>query len=209
MLKSEIKQDFFSFFFLNYTLILVTWLGGASSKEPACQCRRHKRCWFCPWVGRIQWHPTPVFLPGESHGRRSLVGYSPWGRKESDTTERLHFHFQPVLGSPPLSQMPSSVGFILKFPRSELSSFYPCGQLPAHPVSSRHHYPHCLLKKICVESIIFYYPRLPPILNCPSPLSIRELEKVASLVSQLVKNLPATQETLVWFVGWEDPLEKG
>ena len=37
--------------------------------------------------------PTPVFLPGEPHGRRSLVGYSPWGRKESDTTERLHFHF--------------------------------------------------------------------------------------------------------------------
>ena len=38
--------------------------------------------------------PTPVFLPGESHGGRNLVGYSPWGRKESDTTERLHFHFQ-------------------------------------------------------------------------------------------------------------------
>ena len=37
--------------------------------------------------------PTPVFLPGESHGRRSLVGYSPRGRKESDMTERLHFHF--------------------------------------------------------------------------------------------------------------------
>ena len=36
---------------------------------------------------------TPVFLPGESHGQRSLVDYSPWGRKESDTTERLHFHF--------------------------------------------------------------------------------------------------------------------
>ena len=35
---------------------------------------------------------TPVLLPGESHGRRSLVGYSPWGRQESDTTERLHFH---------------------------------------------------------------------------------------------------------------------
>ena len=38
--------------------------------------------------------PTPVFLPGESHGRRSLVGCSPWGRKELGTTERLHFHFQ-------------------------------------------------------------------------------------------------------------------
>ena len=42
---------------------------------------------------RRQWHPTPVLLPGKSHGRRSLVGYSPWGRKESDTTERLHFDF--------------------------------------------------------------------------------------------------------------------
>ena len=41
---------------------------------------------------RRQWHPTPVLLPGKSHGRRSLVGSSPWGRKESDTTECLHFH---------------------------------------------------------------------------------------------------------------------
>ena len=41
---------------------------------------------------RRQWQPTPVHLPGKSHGRRSLVGGSPWGTKESDTTERLHFH---------------------------------------------------------------------------------------------------------------------
>ena len=40
-----------------------------------------------------EWQPTPVLLPGKSHGRRSLVGFSPWGHKESDTTERLHFHF--------------------------------------------------------------------------------------------------------------------
>ena len=40
-----------------------------------------------------QWHPTPVLLPGKSHGRRSLVGCSPWGGEESDTTEWLHFHF--------------------------------------------------------------------------------------------------------------------
>ena len=44
-------------------------------------------------IQRRQWHPTPVLLPGKSHGRRSLVGCSPWGRKESDTTERHHFHF--------------------------------------------------------------------------------------------------------------------
>ena len=42
---------------------------------------------------RRRWHPTPVLLPGKSNGRRSLVGCSPWGCKESDTTERLHFHF--------------------------------------------------------------------------------------------------------------------
>ena len=46
---------------------------------------------FIHW--RRKWQPTPVFLPGESHGQRSLVGYSPWGRWESDRTERLHFHF--------------------------------------------------------------------------------------------------------------------
>ena len=44
---------------------------------------------------RRQWHPTPVLLPGKSHGWRSLVGCSPWGHEESDTTERLHFHFSP------------------------------------------------------------------------------------------------------------------
>ena len=42
---------------------------------------------------RRQWQPTPVLLPGDSHGWRSLVGCSPWGREESNTTERLHFHF--------------------------------------------------------------------------------------------------------------------
>ena len=42
---------------------------------------------------RRQWHPTPALLPGKSHGQRSLVGCSPWGRYQSDTTERLHFSF--------------------------------------------------------------------------------------------------------------------
>ena len=44
-------------------------------------------------VWRRKWQPSPVLLPGKSHGRRSLVSYSPWGREESDRTERLHFHF--------------------------------------------------------------------------------------------------------------------
>ena len=52
---------------------------------------------FDPWLEKIpwrrQWHPTPVLLPGKFHGWRSLVGCSPWGREESDTTEWLHFDF--------------------------------------------------------------------------------------------------------------------
>ena len=50
-------------------------------------------CNLLPPCRRRQWHPTPVLLPGKSQGWRSLVGCSPWGRTESDTTERLHFHF--------------------------------------------------------------------------------------------------------------------
>ena len=64
---------------------------GLSFKEYACQCRRHE---FNPWVGNIPWRrawqPTPVFLPGKSHGQGSLAGYSPWGHRESDTTEQLN-----------------------------------------------------------------------------------------------------------------------
>ena len=64
---------------------------GASGKEPACQWRRCQRPGFNPWVGKFpcrrKWQPTPAFLPGESHGQRSLVAYSPWSCKESYTTE--------------------------------------------------------------------------------------------------------------------------
>ena len=62
-------------------LIRLGFPGGASGEEPACQCRRHKRCRFNPWVGKIPWRrarqSTLAFLPGESRGQRSLVGYSP------------------------------------------------------------------------------------------------------------------------------------
>ena len=55
--------------------------------------------WFDPWVGKIPWRrawqPSPVFLPGEFHGQRSLAGYSLWGYKESDTTERLSTYSTP------------------------------------------------------------------------------------------------------------------
>ena len=60
-------------------------------KEPTCQWRKCKSWGFNPWVRKIPWSrkqwSTPVFSPGKSQGQRSLVGYSPWGHKDSDTTE--------------------------------------------------------------------------------------------------------------------------
>ena len=67
------------------------WLRWESS------CLQCGRSGFDPWVGKIpwrrKWQCTPVLLPGKSHRQRSLVGYSPWGHKESHTTKPLHFHF--------------------------------------------------------------------------------------------------------------------
>ena len=65
--------------------------GGAGGKEPACQCRRHKRHRFDSWARKIpwsrKWQPTPIFLSGESHGQKNLVGCSPEGHTELDMTE--------------------------------------------------------------------------------------------------------------------------
>ena len=71
----------------SHELLLPWWL----RRQRLCpQCRRPR---INPWVRRIpwrrKWQPTPVFLPGKSHGQRSLAGYSPWGRTELDKTEQL------------------------------------------------------------------------------------------------------------------------
>ena len=76
---------------------LPSWLRWSSI------CLQCGRPGFNPWVGKIpwrrKWQPTPVFLPGKSHGQRNLVDYSLslWDNKDSDTTERLHFHFLDLL----------------------------------------------------------------------------------------------------------------
>ena len=91
LMKSSLSIICFLIFAL--VLYLRGFPVGTSGKEPTCQCRRHKRHRFNPWVGKIPWtkawQSTPVFLPGESHGWRSLVGYSSCGHKETDTTKQL------------------------------------------------------------------------------------------------------------------------
>ena len=65
-----------------------------SCKESTCQCRRYKRHVFNPWVGKVpwigKWRHSLVFLPGKSHGQKSLAGYSRWSHKESDMMEHTH-----------------------------------------------------------------------------------------------------------------------
>ena len=67
------------------------FLVGSGDKESTCQCRKCRRPGFNPCIGKIPWKkawpPTPVFMPGESHGQRSLMGYGPCSYKELDTTE--------------------------------------------------------------------------------------------------------------------------
>ena len=76
----------------NYWTIALISDGGSEGKV-SLQCGRPG---VNPWLGKIpwrrKWQSTLVLLPGKSHGQRSLVGYSPWGHKESDMTEQLHFH---------------------------------------------------------------------------------------------------------------------
>ena len=76
---------------LSNKLPFLKWCSG---KEPFCQCRRHKRQGFDPWVRKIprrrKWQPAPVFLPGKFYGQKHLAGYSPSGHKESDMTEHTH-----------------------------------------------------------------------------------------------------------------------
>ena len=81
---------------------------------------------FDPCVGKIpwrrKWQPTPVFLPGESHGQKTLVGCGSWGRKESDTTERLHFTLIKSKGQGILWLLFSEVFLIREDVRMKLNS---------------------------------------------------------------------------------------
>ena len=78
----RVQRKRWSFLLIPLCHGLPKWLSG---EEPACQCRRCRRHGFNPWIRKIPWRrkrqPTPIFLPGKSHGQRSLTDYSPWGDK--------------------------------------------------------------------------------------------------------------------------------
>ena len=92
-------NDIHSSYYKNHQLIFLSrfsYFGGSGMRWPSyIYDMTVKKNFNIPrgYFWRRWWHPTPVLLPGKSHGQRSLVSCSPWGHKESDTTERLHFHF--------------------------------------------------------------------------------------------------------------------
>ena len=85
-------------------MILLGFPGGTSGKEPSCQCRRYKRCAFDPWIGKI---PLEEGIATHSSilawripmDKRNLEDYSPWGRKESDTTETTLHSTHDIISS--------------------------------------------------------------------------------------------------------------
>ena len=197
---------------------------------------------------RRQWHPTPVRLPGKSHGQRSLVGCSPWGLKESDSTGQLHFHFsvscigegngnplqcsclenprdggawwEAVYGvtqSRTRLKWLSSSNSMLSF---RLNSAYlnslgcTSSVVPIEVFVFLAHISLLVLGRNFFFLILFFFKLyiivlvLPNIkMNPPQVYMCSPLGR--NLIAQLVKNLPAVQETPVWFLGQEDPLEKG
>ena len=125
---SDTPDSLISCYFLSVSMLkLPWWLNG---KESTCQCRRYRRHRFDPWVGEIpwwrKWQPTPVFVPGKSHGQRSLVGYIPWDRKRvgHDLTTKQQQHLC-LLYFLHLELLPSTL----------LSQFIPILQSP-YPISS-------------------------------------------------------------------------
>ena len=148
---------------------------------------------FDPWVGKIpwrkKWQPNPVFMPGKSHGLRSLVGYSPWGCKESITTERLHFTSRPkcAMCSEMRRQSPLAWDVTLIFSVQLLS----CVRLFATPWTAARQASlsltnsQSLLKLMPIESVM---PSNHLVLCCPllPPPSI--LPSIRVLVSQFFES---------------------
>ena len=144
-----------------------------SGKESAYQCKRCRRCRFDPWVGKIpwgrKWQPTTVFLPGESHGQRSLEGYSPWGHKESMGSQWAT-HIRPTvlnfMGNPcscetamfKKSSLSSAFGKCITakkhtspcdFDKTQVSPHWPLAMPDTHPP-----YSHSLSHKWWVEQFV-------------------------------------------------------
>ena len=131
-------------------------------------CLQHRRPGFDPWIGKVprrrDWQPPPVFLPAESYGQRSLEGCSPWGHKESGTTERLTHtqcvYVKPDLPIHPTLLLPPRLYVCISVPSQELGSAVPFFWIPPACVNM-HKQPQCptdeWIKKTWYMHTVEYY----------------------------------------------------
>ena len=201
----------------------------------AGQLRRHR---FHLWVGKIllrrAGQPIPVFLPGESHGQRSLEGYTPWGCKESDTDTTKSTSRAPKSGERTDGAVQQKTvkreGMHLKGTQTSQGSKNPLRRECSKVAPPRW---RCQRLETRQEEIILqisrilhnrdwerHFPRLSmtsqtcslgslPAHTSTCSFHLSRHTVPASLVTQLVKNPPAMQKTLVQFLDRDDPLEKG
>ena len=92
-----VAVSFSSFSFKGSCIYIMGFPGGSDGKASACNAGDLVRFLGQEDPLEKKWQSTPALLPGKSHGRRSLIGYSPWGHKESYMTVQLHFHFQLLI----------------------------------------------------------------------------------------------------------------
>ena len=151
VLVKHAKPDSMLLLFLSNYEILCScegFPGGSSAKESTCQCRRHRRCRFDPWARKIhwrrKWQPAPVFLPGKSHGERSLVTYSPWGCRvrynlaAKYTHSLSHTHTHMLLWSPDFNTF---LSWWKGDARISVQSIFPNPCLHCMPAcSAKHHF---------------------------------------------------------------------
>ena len=195
-------------------------------------CLQRGRPGFEPWFRKIpcrrKWQPTPGFLPAESHGQRSLAGYSPWGCKESDMTERLtlfFFFFNCVYWlhctlftyfTILVSGIQQHKSVIITNNYTYMASLLSLPPFLPHPTRLGHQRAppglpvlHCGFPKASVLTHGSVYTSvLLSQLTPRSQLTPPSPEQVTSLVAQTVKRLPTVRQTWVRSLDQEDPLEK-
>ena len=185
----------------NAILLGVSWKSGLGDnrlkKKFHCFPIKHPSA---SW--RKKWQPTAVFLPGESHGQRSLADCSPWGHKESDTTDHTHIQVPGLLDSlsiwmllGPYFPTATAWGLLAVFHYGQLASLFKV------PMCPQRHLIYNLVLRFCL-----YFPPLSWKLFFYLYWSIVHLQKGLPGGS-VIKNLPAIRETWVQSVGREDPLE--
>jgi len=176
-------------------LLLCHFPGGSVVKESTCQCRRHG---FDPWFRNIpwrrKWQPTSVLFLGKSHGQRSLVGFSPWGCKESDTAEHTSFHTSKELLD--LTQKAQSMsGKMDKLVLNDIRNFVFLWKILLRRWKDKLDWEKIFANRICNKGIVSTICREPLKLNSIKAIQLENWQKTHAAYGKCInkktsKNFP-------------------